>query len=168
MILRSRDNGTIVDEPLPYQRSRFRTELPADRRYTPSHFWLAEEVGGIWRIGFTQFAVWLLGDPVEFAFSIDPETRVAARADIGWVEGLKALHTLYSVAEGAFLESNAGIAEDIARIESDPYGGGWLYRVRGAPAPGTVDVHGYMALLDDAVDLVIRGREAECGGECDG
>jgi glycine cleavage system H protein len=157
-----------VGEYIPYSRSRFTTRLPADRRYTASHFWLAEEAGGIWRVGFTRLAVWLLGDPVEFEFSVRLGTRIAAAQEIGWVEGLKALHTVHSVAEGEFLEAGGEIARDITLIDTEPYERGWLYRVRGDPAPGAVDVHRYVALLDDAVDAVIRGREAVCGGECEG
>ena len=112
-------------------------------------------------------ATWLLGDPVEFAFSVRPGATIAAAQEIGWVEGLKALHTLYAVAEGEFLEAGVEIARDITLLESDPYDRGWLYRVRGNPAPGAVDVHAYMALLHDAVDAVIRGREEECGGDCE-
>ena len=153
---------------IPYRRSRFSTQLPADRHYTASHFWLLEEAGGVWRIGFTKMATWLLGDPVEFAFPVRPGTWIAAGQEIGWVEGLKALHTVYSVAEGPFLEAGSEIASDITLIDADPYERGWLYRVRGNPAPGAVDVHRYMAFLDDAVDAVIRGREQECGGACEG
>jgi glycine cleavage system H protein len=157
-----------VIEPIHYRRSRFTTRLPADRRYTPSHFWLAEEAGGIWRVGFTQLATWLLGDPVEFDFSVRPGMRIAAAQDIGWVEGLKALQTIYSAVEGEFLEAGSEIAGDIGLIETDPYERGWLYRVCGIPGQGAVDVHRYIALLDDAVDAVIRGRESACGGECEG
>lgn len=156
-----------MGEKILYHRSRFTTRLPDDRRYTSSHFWLAEEAGGIRRVGFTRMATWLLGDPVEFEFSVRPGVTIAAGQEIGWVEGLKALHTLYAVAEGEFLEAGGEIAGDITLIDTDPYESGWLYRVRGTPAPGTMDVHGYMALLDDAVDAVIRGREEECGGDCE-
>jgi glycine cleavage system H protein len=156
-----------VDQFITYRRSRFSTQLPAGRLYTPSHFWLLEEPGGIWRVGFTKLATWLLGDPVEFEFSVLPGARIAAAQEIGWVEGLKALQTLYSVIDGEFVEAGSGIASDITRIEADPYERGWLYRARGNPEAGTVDVHAYTALLDDAVDKIIRGREAECGGECE-
>jgi glycine cleavage system H protein len=157
-----------VREPVAYKRSRFTAQLPADRLYTPSHFWLAEDAPGIWRVGFTQLATWLLGDPVEFAFFVEPGAPLATGQEIGWVEGLKSLHTLYSVADGEFLEAGDAIAEDITRIDADPYELGWLYRVRGNPAPDAVGVEHYVVLLDAAVDAVIRGREAECGGECEG
>lgn len=151
--------GTIL-----YQRSRFATELPASCRYTPSHFWLSEESAGVWRIGFTKLATWLLGDPVEFEFRPRAGVVVSVGQEIGWVEGLKALNTIYSVAEGEFLQAGEEIASDITLIGSDPYGLGWLYRVRGKPTAESVDVHAYIALLDEAVDNVIRGREDECGG----
>jgi glycine cleavage system H protein len=157
-----------VVEPIHYRRSRFTTQLPTDRRYTPSHCWLLEEAPGIWRVGFTQLATWLLGDPVEFAFTAGPGTRIVPAQEIGWVEGLKALHTIHSVAEGEFLDAGSEIAADITLIGSDPYQRGWLYRVRGNPDPAAVDVQGYLTQLDQAVDAVIRGRESECGGECDG
>ena len=151
-----------------YQRSRFATQLPVCCRYTPSHFWLLEESAGVWRIGFTKLATWLLGDPVEFEFSVRAGAAVSVGQEIGWVEGLKALNTIYSVAEGEFLCACEEIISDITLIGSDPYGLGWLYRVRGKPAAESIDVHAYITLLNEAVDNVIRGREAECGGTCAG
>ena len=53
-----------------YKRSRFSTRLPIDRRYTAGHYWLAEEEHGVWRVGFTKFATRMLGDLVEYAFSV--------------------------------------------------------------------------------------------------
>jgi hypothetical protein len=57
-------NNTVCHtqgENILYQRSRFATQLPVSCRYTPSHFWLLEESAGVWRIGFTKLATWLLG-----------------------------------------------------------------------------------------------------------
>jgi len=164
-------NNTVCHtqgENILYQRSRFATQLPVSCRYTPSHFWLLEESAGVWRIGFTKLATWLLGDPVEFEFSVRAGAAVSVGQEIGWVEGLKALHTLYPVAEGQFLSACEEIISDITLIGSDPYGLGWLYRVRGKPAAESVDVHAYITVLDEAVDNVIRGREEECGGTCAG
>ena len=157
-----------MGESIPYRRSRFVTDLPAERRYTAAHYWLAEEAQGVWRVGFTKFAAWLLGDLVEYEFSVTAGAAVAAGQDIGWVEGLKSLTTIYSLAEGEFLDTGNGISADITLIDSDPYQRGWLYRVRGKAAVDTVDVHGYMALLDEAVDNAVRNRREECGGECEG
>lgn len=149
---------------ISYQRSRFSTQLPADRRYTPSHCWLLDEGVGIWRVGFTQFATWLLGDPVEFEFSVRAGSAVGAGQEIGWVEGLKAVTTIYSAVQGEFLDAGEEISADITVIESDPYERGWLYRVRGEPAPESMDVQAYIALLDEAVEEELRSRQDECRG----
>jgi glycine cleavage system H protein len=156
-----------MGDSISYRRSRFATNLPAERRYTVSHCWLAEESKGVWRVGFTKFAAWLLGDLVEYEFSITAGSPVAVGQEIGWIEGLKSLATIYSVAEGEFLDSGSEISGDITLIDSDPYERGWLYRIRGKAAD-SVDVHGYIALLDEAVDNVVRSRQEECGGECEG
>jgi len=153
-----------MGETILYQRARFATRLPVDRRYTPSHYWLLEESEGVWRIGFTKLAIWLLGDPVEHEFSILAGSAVGVGQEIGWVEGLKALNTVYSVAEGEFLGAGDEIQSDITLIESDPYERGWLYRIRGKPAPDSLDVYRYVAVLDQTIDEVLLDRQEECEG----
>lgn len=153
--------GTIA-----YARSRFATELPVECRYTTSHFWLREEAAGVWRVGLTKLATWLLGDPVEFEFSLGAGATLAVGQEIGWVEGLKALTTIHSVAEGELLVTGDGIRSDITLIGSEPYTRGWLYRVRGRPAPDCIDVHGYIAVLDVTIEEIVRSRQDECGGDC--
>ena len=153
--------GTIA-----YARSRFVTELPVECRYTTSHFWLREEAAGVWRIGFTQLATWLLGDLVEFGFSLGAGAALAVGQEIGWVEGLKALTTIHSVAEGELLDTGEEIRSNITLIGSEPYTRGWLYRVRGRPASHCIDVHGYIEVLDVAIEEIVRSRQDECGGDC--
>ena len=153
---------------IPYRRSKFVTDLPIERRYTASHYWLAEEANGVWRVGFTKFAAWLLGDLVEYEFKVTAGAAIAASQEIGWVEGLKSLTAIHSVVEGEFLNSGDGISADITLVDSDSYERGWLYRARGTATADTVDVHGYIGILDEAVDAAIRNRREECGGECEG
>ncbi len=147
---------------LSYSRWRFATGLPEDCRYTASHCWLREESAAVWQVGLTGFAVWLMGDPVEYEFTAAPGTPVAAGRDIGWVEGLKAVHTIEAAVEGVFLDEGDEVRADITVLQRDPYGDGWLYRVRGTPAPETLDVRAYAALLDGEVDAVRLAREDEC------
>jgi glycine cleavage system H protein len=135
-----------------YQRSRFSSRLPVDRLFTPSHFWLIEAEPGVWRVGFTRFATRMLGELVEHEFEARPGDVVKVGQTIGWVEGFKALTDLYCVADGEFVGGNPALAGDVARACSDPYGEGWLYSVRGTPEPNSVDVHGYMQLLDLTID----------------
>lgn len=152
-------------ESVYYRRSRFTTHLPVDRRYTRAHYWLAEESAGIWQIGFTKFATRMLGDVVEYEFTRPPGTTITVGDDIGWMEGLKALTTIFSVGTGQFLGTSDQVRNDITLIESDPYGQGWLYRLEGQAAPDAVDVHGYTAILDATIDKMLASRHA--GGDAD-
>lgn len=146
---------------LAYKRSRFGTRLPAGRRYTGSHFWLLEEEAGLWRIGFTKFASRMLGDMVEYEFSVKAGAAVEVGQAIGWIEGFKAVSELYSVARGDFLGPNPALEADITLADNDPYEKGWLYRVRGAPDPKAVDVHGYIAVLDATIDKMMEDRHSK-------
>jgi glycine cleavage system H protein len=155
-------------ETLYYKRSRFSTRLPVDRRYTAGHYWLREENPGLWRVGFTKFATRMLGDLVEYEFSIPVGAQIVVGQEIGSIEGFKALTTLYSVADGEFLGLGDGFGTDITTAESDPYGRGWLYRVKGQPDPASLDVQGYMALLDATIDKLLDSRHTTgSSGETD-
>jgi glycine cleavage system H protein len=146
------------DETVLYKRERFTTRLPVDRRYTAAHYWLLEETPGVWRVGFTKFATRMLGDLVEYDFNISEGASVTVGQEIGSIEGFKALAALYSVAEGEFLGISGDLKADITAVETDPYGRGWLYRVRGRPDPGSVDVNGYIAILDATIDRMLETR----------
>ena len=140
-----------------YKRSRFQSRLPRGRLYTASHFWLAEQEPGLWRIGFTRFATRMLGDMVEHGFEVKPGELVAVGQTIGWIEGFKAMTDLYCVANGSFAGGNAEAENDTNLIDKDPYGKGWLYAVRGAPDPNSLTVEGYMQLLDATIDKMQGG-----------
>jgi len=150
-------------DPTPeirYRRSRFSTRLPVDRWYTPSHFWLKEVDPGVWQIGFTRFAVRMLGDTVEMGFELQPGDAARVGQTIGWVEGFKAITDIYCVAEGQFLGSNPELEQDMTLTDSDCYGAGWLYRVKGTREPASFDVHGYVEWLDRSIDRML-GKEQD-------
>jgi glycine cleavage system H protein len=153
-------------ETVYYRRSRFTTHLPVDRRYSAAHYWLLEESAGIWRVGLTRFAIRMLGDIVEFEFSAAPGAAISVGEEIGSIEGLKAVTSVFSAGSGFFLGEGAPLRQDVTLAESDHYGAGWLYRLQGEPAPGTVDVHGYVAILDLTIDKMLTSRHAT--GEDDG
>jgi glycine cleavage system H protein len=144
--------GQDRQREIRYKRSRFSTRLPVDRRYTASHFWTFEEGSGLWRVGMTKFATRMLGDLVEFEFDAKPGQQVSVGQTIGWIEAFKALTDLYCVVDGVFRGVNPLIEGDISLVDSDPYGKGWLYSVSGSPESKSVDVHGYVEILDLAID----------------
>jgi glycine cleavage system H protein len=152
----ARSSGALV-----YKRSRFGTRLPTDRVYTRSHYWLIEVEPAVWRVGFTKFATRMLGDIVEYQFEVEPGSRIAIGQKIGWIEGFKAVSELYSVAEGEFAGANPELRDDITMLEQDPYGRGWLYRVKGRPEPDSVDAGGYATILDATIDKMLASRHDE-------
>jgi glycine cleavage system H protein len=148
------------EQTVYYRRSRFTTHLPLDRRYSAAHYWLLEESSGVWRVGLTKFATRMLGDIVEFAFSVAPGAEIKVGDEIGSIEGLKAITSVFGLGSGRFLGEGTSLRKDVTLGESDPYGAGWLYRLQGEPAPDTVDVHGYVAILDATIDKMLASRYA--------
>ena len=152
-----------MPDPLPqtvsYKRSRFSTRLPTDRLYAPSHFWILPIETDLWRVGFTKFAMRMLGELVEHGFEVKIDESVKVGQTIGWIEGFKAITDLYCVLDGTFEGNNAGLDSDITLADSDPYGAGWLYVVRGRPDANATDVHGYTSLLDLTIDKMQSGSQ---------
>jgi glycine cleavage system H protein len=147
---------------ISYKRSRFSTRLPTDRLYTPAHFWVKEEGEGVWKVGFTKFATRMLGDFVELGWQVRPGERMEVGQTIGWVEGFKALTDLYGVVNGEFLGGNAALDGDITLADHDPYGAGWLYRVKGTPEVNSVDVRGYIEMLNLTIDKMQEKPQEKC------
>jgi glycine cleavage system H protein len=149
---------------LPYKRSHFVTQLPVGYAYSPSHCWMARQEDVLWRVGFTKFAVRMLGEMVDHGFELEPGAPVQPGQIVGWIEGFKAISDLYCIAEGTFAGANPLLKERITVVNRDPYGSGWLYAVRGSPDAKCVDVHGYRALLDRTIDRILEKQKREQQG----
>ena len=143
---------------IPYNRSRFSTRLIEDRLYTAGHSWLEREDGEVWRVGFTKFAVRMLGEIVELGFETEPGATVETGQVIGWLEGFKAVTDMYSPLAGRFEGFNPAVDAEAALLSRDPYRKGWLFRVRGQPGGDCLDVHGYVTLLDTTIDKMLGRR----------
>lgn len=148
-----------------YKRSRFVTHLPTDRLYTASHYWLQQQGGEEWTVGFTRFATRMLGDIVELEFTVGVDHPIVVGQQVGFVEGFKAISEIYSVVNGIFVGRNDAIERDITLIESDPYHDGWLFRATGTPDAAHVDAEGYAALLDTTIDAMLASRHDLAGEE---
>ena len=146
---------------LRYKRSRFTTRLSSACLYTAAHMWLANEGGGTWRVGFTKFAVRMLGEVVESGFEVKAGGALAVGQVIGWLEGFKASTDLYCPIAGEFVEGNPLLNRQAERVHADPYGEGWLFRAKGTPEADAMDVHGYVAVLDAAIDKIQGDRHEE-------
>jgi glycine cleavage system H protein len=110
--------------------------VPAELRYTQEHEWVAVD-GDTATIGITDYATQALGDVVYVSL---PEVGAAVTAGepCGEVESTKSVSDLYSPVDGEVTEVNEELADDPGLINAEPYGLGWMFRVRvaaGRPAP---------------------------------
>ena len=153
--------GVVKDlgSGLSYARCKFSTTLPKGYRYTAGHFWLNPTADGVWRVGFTKFAVRMLGDFVELHLRVHPGATIAVADDLGTFEGLKAVTTLFGVAAGEFVRANPALDDNADLLRDDPYRQGWLYEVRGAPDPDSVEVAGYIDILDMVIDQIQKDND---------
>ena len=105
------------------------SNIPAELRYTESHEWLRPQEDGIVTVGITDHAQHLLGDLV---FVEIPEVGrvVSAAESCAVVESVKAASDVYSPLDGVIVEVNELLADSPELINQDPYGEGWLFRVK--------------------------------------
>jgi glycine cleavage system H protein len=123
--------------------------IPPDLRYTKSHEWLRTLPDGSIEIGVTDHAQQSLGDLV---FVEVPETgRALAAGDAcAVVESVKAASDVYSPLAGEVIAGNAALATQPELVNRDPYGQGWILRLRPAAGGGTelLDADGYRAAVE--------------------
>ncbi len=103
---------------------------PDDRKYTQEHEWvLPEDVAGIALVGITHYAQDQLGDVVYLELPA-VDSPVGHLAKMGEIESVKAVSDLYSPVSGAVTEINGRLAREPELVNNDPFGDGWMLRVR--------------------------------------
>ena len=127
------------------------SNIPVDLCYSESHEWARANDDGTVTIGITDHAQHLLGDLV---FVEIPEVgrAVAAAESCAVVESVKAASDVYSPLEGVIVEVNEALADTPELINEDPYGEGWIFRLKTtATLDGLLDAAAYeaIAIADD-------------------
>jgi glycine cleavage system H protein len=102
--------------------------IPSDLHYTKEHEWVRVE-GDVATVGITQHAADQLGDIV-FVELPEPGRKLEQFATFGVVESVKAVSDLFAPVAGEVLEGNPGLATTPEVVNSDPYGAGWMLRIR--------------------------------------
>lgn len=120
---------------------------PDDRRYTAEHEWVRIE-GDVATVGITAFAADRLGDIV-FVELPEPGDDVAAGRVVGEIESTKSVGELFAPVDGTVEEINDVVVDAPETVGSDPYGDGWLIRVRFAELPELLSASDYDALTGD-------------------
>lgn len=106
------------------------SEIPADLLYTEEHEYLAPtETAGVYQVGITDYAQGELGDVVyvELPSAGDKFNKMDV---FGTVEAVKAVSDLYCPVAGTVVEVNGALDADPSLVNSDPYGEGWMIKLR--------------------------------------
>jgi glycine cleavage system H protein len=122
--------------------------VPADLRYTKDHEWVRID-GETATIGITAYAADQLGDIV-FVELPDPGRVLEQSSAFGVVESVKAVSDLFAPVGGEVTETNGELAGNPELVNGDPYGAGWMLRVRLADpsqVEGLLDPDAYDALI---------------------
>lgn len=115
---------------------------PTDRKYADSHEWHLVN-GDVVTIGITEHAVDQLTD-VTFVEMKPVGTSVGAGDTVGEVESVKTTSDIYSAIAGQIVEVNTALSDSPELINSDPYGKGWLVKIK------ATDTSGLAKLMDAA------------------
>ena len=122
--------------------------VPTELRYTKDHEWVRVD-GDVATVGITEYAAKQLGDIV-FVELPDPGRTFEQFATFGVVESVKAVSDLFAPVSGEVTEANAALAGAPELVNSDPFGEGWMIRVRlggHAEVDDLLDAAAYDALI---------------------
>ncbi|MDF3027899.1 MAG: Glycine cleavage system protein [Fluviicola sp.] len=122
--------------------------IPANLKYTKDHEWVSVE-GDVATIGITDFAQGELGDIVYVEIETVGETMDQEEV-FGSVEAVKTVSDLFMPVSGEIIEFNAGLESNPEAVNKDPYGDGWMIKVKlsnPSEVDSLLDAAGYQALV---------------------
>jgi len=121
------------------------SQIPDDLKYTEDHEYLRENDDGTYSVGITDYAQGELGDIVFVELPSEGDA-FEAKDSFGTIEAVKAVSDLYAPVKGEVVEVNSGLDDDPGLVNGDPYGAGWMIRIRVADEGdlgGLLDAAGY-------------------------
>lgn len=104
------------------------TSVPKTLKYSKTHEWVRQDEDVI-TIGITDHAQTMLGDLVYIELP-EPETSLELGQECAVVESVKAAADVYAPVSGEVIEINEALLENPQLVNEDPYGKGWLFRIR--------------------------------------
>ncbi|GAA5031002.1 MULTISPECIES: glycine cleavage system protein GcvH [Streptomyces] len=107
---------------------------PQQLRYSKEHEWLSVAEDGVSTVGITEFAANALGDVV-YAQLPEVGDTVTAGESCGELESTKSVSDLYAPVTGEVVEANQDVVDDPSLVNSAPFEGGWLFKVRVTDEP---------------------------------
>lgn len=105
------------------------SEMPANVKYIETHQWVRDEGDGTATVGITDFAQEQLGDVVYIGL---PEVGATVNGgeEAGAAESVKSASDVFSPVTGEVLAINESLEDEPEKVNEDPYGDGWLFKVR--------------------------------------
>ena len=123
------------------------SEIPADLKYIETHQWVRVSDDGTATVGITDFAQEQLGDVVYIGVP-DVGATVNGGEEAGVAESVKSASDVFSPVTGEVVAVNESLEDEPEKVNEDPYGDGWLYKVRLEDAgelDGLMDAAAYSA-----------------------
>jgi glycine cleavage system H protein len=127
-------------------------EIPTDRKYLASHEWASKPEGDLVTVGITDFAQDQLGDVVYVELPAKG-AQVSAGDAVAVVESVKTASDIYTPVSGEIAEVNEELNDNPELINTSPYGGGWIFKVRVSDASeldGLLDADAYRQVAEEA------------------
>ena len=124
--------------------------FPTNVKYTKEHEWIRLE-GDVAYVGITDYAQEQLGDIVFVDIPTEGET-LAADEVFGTIEVVKTISDLFLPVTGEILEQNEALADQPELVNQDPYGEGWLIKIKppaDADFDSLLDAEAYKALINE-------------------
>lgn len=124
--------------------------FPSNVKYTKDHEWIRQE-GDVAYVGITDYAQEQLGDIVFVDIQTEGETLEAGET-FGTIEVVKTISDLFIPVAGEVLEQNADLADQPELVNQDPYGKGWLIKIKPAADADfacLLDAEAYKALVNE-------------------
>ena len=124
--------------------------FPTNVKYTKEHEWIRLE-GDVAYVGITDYAQEQLGDIVFVDIPTEGET-LAADEVFGTIEVVKTISDLFLPVTGGILEQNEALADQPELVNQDPYGEGWLIKIKptaDADFDSLLDAEAYKALINE-------------------
>ena len=115
-----------------------------ERQYTAEHEWV-EVDGDVATVGITEYASEKLGDVV-YVDLPQAGSTVASGKVVGEIESTKSVGELFAPVNGEVVESNQAVVDDPSLVNSDPFGAGWLIKVRFTELPALLSADEYAKL----------------------
>ena len=154
-----------MEKPLVFMMGKSPAILPVDRHYAPNHMWVVE-ADGLLQLGFSAYAVRLLGDMHHIEWSVKIGNRVEAGQQVGYVEASKATSDLYSPVAGTVEHLNESVVATPGLINSNLYDSAWLLELKGG-ATGLLTPAAYVKHLEATWPFAQRLLKGQAGQNTD-